>query len=307
MGESADIGRVKHSEATAVDESGKLLSVVAMLFGPDRRGLVARVAGWIYDHGGNVLHADQHRDAEENVFFQRIEWTQPGDLADLRQATEAFATMARETLEMSCRVAISSDLPRIAALVSKIPHCLQDVVYRWKRRELPGQLVCVISNHQVLSEFCQSVSLPFHHVENTESTKPESEQAMFRILQEYKVDLLVLARYMQILSPDFLEAIGVPTINVHHSFLPAFPGSKPYHQAYTRGVKVIGATAHYVTAELDAGPIIAQDVARISHRHTVADLIRRGQDLECSVFSQAIRSHLENRVLVYNNKTVVFD
>jgi formyltetrahydrofolate deformylase len=278
-----------------------------MLFGPDRRGLVARVAGWIYDRGGNVLHADQHRDAEENVFFQRIEWTQPGSLADLRKAGEAFAVMARETLEMSCRVAISSDQPRVGALVSRIPHCLQDVAYRWQRRELPGKLVCVISNHQGLDQFCQSVSLPFHHVESTEGNRPEGEQAMLRILREHKVDLLVLARYMQILSSDFLEAIGIPIINVHHSFLPAFPGSRPYHQAYARGVKVIGATAHYVTGELDAGPIIAQDVARISHRYTVADLIRRGQDLECSVFAQAIRSHLENRVLVYNNKTVVFD
>ena len=307
MGESADIARVKLAEATSVDERGKPLSLVAMLFGPDRRGLVARVAGWIYDCGGNILHADQHRDAEENVFFQRIEWTQPGDLANLRTAAEAFSAMARETLGMNCRVAISSDQPRVGVLVSKIPHCLQDVAYRWKRHELPGELVCVISNHQDLYQFCRSVSLPFHHVERTEVKKPESEQAMLRILREYKVDLLVLARYMQILSRDFLEAIGIPIINVHHSFLPAFPGSRPYHQAYARGVKVIGATAHYVTAELDAGPIIAQDVARISHRYTVADLIRRGQDLECSVFAQAIRSHLENRVLVYNNKTVVFD
>ena len=307
MGESADNARAKPSEAIAVDESGKPLSLVAMLFGPDRRGLVARVAGWIYDRGGNVLHADQHRDAEENVFFQRIEWTQSGELADLRDAAEAFSVMAREALGMNCRVAISSDQPRVGALVSKIPHCLQDVAYRWKRRELPGKLVCVISNHQELSQFCQSVSLPFHHVENSKGKKPAGEQAMFGILQEYKLDLLVLARYMQILSPDFLEAIAIPVINVHHSFLPAFPGSRPYHQAYARGVKVIGATAHYVTTELDAGPIIAQDVARISHRHTVADLIRRGQDLERNVFAQAIRSHLENRVLVYNNKTVVFD
>jgi formyltetrahydrofolate deformylase len=285
--------------------SGKPLSIVAMLFGPDQRGIVARVAGWIYDRGGNILHADQHRDAEENVFFQRIEWTQPGHLADLRKAAAAFSTMARETLGMSCRVAISSDQPRVGALVSRIPHCLQDVAYRWKRRELPGNLVCVVSNHQDLREFCESVSLPFHHVESAD--KVQSEQAILDIVREYKLDLVVLARYMQILSAQFLEAVGIPSINVHHSFLPAFPGSRPYHKAYARGVKIIGATAHYVTAELDAGPIITQDVARISHRHTVADLIRRGQDLECSVFAQAIRSHLENRVLVYNNKTVVFD
>jgi len=307
MGESADNARARPSETIAMDENGKPLSLVAMLFGPDRRGLVARVAGWIYDRAGNVLHADQHRDAEENVFFQRIEWTQPGELADLREAAESFCVMAREALGMNCRIAISSDQPRVGALVSKIPHCLQDVAYRWERHELPGKLVCAISNHQELSQFCQSVSLPFHYVENSKGKKTASEPAMLRILKEYKLDLLVLARYMQILSSEFLEAIAIPVINVHHSFLPAFPGSRPYHQAYARGVKVIGATAHYVTTELDAGPIIAQDVARISHRHTVADLIRRGQDLERNVFAQAIRSHLENRVLVYNNKTVVFD
>jgi formyltetrahydrofolate deformylase len=289
------------------EEIGKPLSIVAMLFGPDQRGLVARVAGWIYDRGGNILHADQHRDAEENVFFQRIEWSQPGDLADLRRAAAAFSLMAREALGMTCRVAISCDQPRVGALVSKIPHCLQDAAYRWKRRELPGNLVCVISNHRNLEEFCQSISLPFHHVENPGGDKSPSEQAMIKILREYNLDLLVLARYMQILSRQFLGTAGIPIINVHHSFLPAFPGSRPYHQAYARGVKIIGATAHYVTADLDAGPIIAQDVAQVSHRHTVPDLIRRGQDLECRVFAQAIRSHLENRVLIYNNKTVVFD
>ena len=288
-------------------ESDTPISIVAMLFGRDQRGLVARVAGWIYERDGNILHADQHRDAEENVFFQRIEWSQPGDLGDLRRAATEFSTMAREKLGMNCRVAVSTDLPRVGALVSKIPHCLQDIAYRWKRRELPGTLVCVVSNHPDLHEFCQSISLPFHHVEIADRNKDRSEQSTLEILREYKLDLLILARYMQILSPHFLEAVGVPVINVHHSFLPAFPGSRPYHQAYSRGVKIIGATSHYVTVELDAGPIIAQDVTRISHRHTVSDLIRKGQDLECNVFAQAIRSHLQNRVLVYNNKTVVFD
>jgi formyltetrahydrofolate deformylase len=226
-------------------------------------------------------------------------------LADLRKAAAAFSAVARETLGMCCRVAISSDQPRIGALVSRIPHCLQDVAYRWKRREVPGNLVCVVSNHQNLREFCESISLPFHYVESAD--KVQSEQVILDIVREHKLDPAVLARYMQVLSPRFLEAAGIPIINVHHSFLPAFPGSRPYHQAYARGVKIIGVTAHYVAAELDAGPIIAQDVARVSHRHTAADLIRRGQDLECSVFAQAIRSHLENRVLVYNNKTVVFD
>jgi formyltetrahydrofolate deformylase len=283
------------------------LSIVALLHGPDRPGLVARVAGWIFERGGNVLHADQHRDAEESVFFQRVEWSQPGAAADVPQIAAAFKAMAQTELGMDCQTTVSNQRTRVGLLVSKIPHCLQDLALRFRRGEMRGDLVCVVSNHPDLGDFCKSMDLPFHYVDLASHPGKEGEEIQLSIFKKYQVDLIVLARYMQILSPRFLAEAAVPIINIHHSFLPAFAGGRPYHQAYARGVKVIGATAHYVSAALDQGPIIAQDVVQISHRHTVEDLIRKGRDLEQSVFAQAVRSHLEHRVLEYKNKTVVFD
>jgi formyltetrahydrofolate deformylase len=282
------------------------LSIVALLHGADRPGLVARVAGWIFDHGGNILHADQHRDAEELIFFQRVEWAQPGTREEVHQIAAAFSETARQQLEMHCLIAVSGEPARVGVMVSRIPHCLQDLTFRFQRNEMRGDLVCVVSNHSDLRAFCESMNLPFHQVAVTDR-KPAAEAEQLAVLQKYRIDLLILARYMQVLSGQFLEAAAIPVINIHHSFLPAFAGSRPYHQAYSRGVKLIGATAHYVTAELDEGPIIAQDVARISHRHTIKDLIRKGQDLEQTVLAQAVRWHLEHRVLIYKNKTVVFD
>jgi formyltetrahydrofolate deformylase len=283
------------------------LSIVALLDGVDRPGLVAKVAGWIFAHGGNILHADQHRDAEETVFFQRVEWSQPGAATDVRGIAACFEAMARQELGMNCRATVSDEKTRVGMFVSKIPHCLHDLAFRFQRGEMRGELNCVVSNHPDLREFCESMRLSFHHVEVKPDRKAEAEQIQLEIFKSQRVDLIVLARYMQVLSMRFLAEAGVPIINIHHSFLPAFAGGRPYHQAYARGVKIIGATAHYVTAMLDQGPIIAQGVVRISHRHTVEDLIRKGQDLEQGVFAQAVRSHLEHRVLVYKNKTVVFD
>jgi formyltetrahydrofolate deformylase len=283
------------------------LSIVALLHGPDRPGLVARVAGWIFEQGGNILHADQHRDAEENIFFQRVEWSQPGRAPEVPRIAASFRAMANLELGMNCQTIVSSERARVGMLVSRIPHCLQDLLLRFRRGEMRGELVCVVSNHPGLGSFCESMSVPFHHVEVPASHKAEAEETQLGIFKKHQVDLIVLARYMQILSGQFLADAGVPIINIHHSFLPAFAGGRPYHQAYARGVKIIGATAHYVSAALDQGPIIAQDVVRISHRHTVEDLVRKGQDLEQTVFAQAVRSHLEHRVLVYKNKTVVFD
>ena len=285
----------------------KAVSIVALIHGPDRPGLVAQVAGWIYKAGGNILHADQHRDAEENVFFQRIEWTQPGGEETIHKIAKSFSIMATQELGMSCRTAVSDERARVGILVSKISHCLHDLAFRFRRGEMPGDIVCVISNHGALSDFCESLQIPFYRVEVPPDGKERAEQLQLDILRKSRVDLIILARYMQILSARFLSQAGIPVINIHHSFLPAFAGGHPYHQAYARGVKIIGATAHYVTADLDQGPIIAQDIARISHRHTVEGLIRKGQDLEQSVLAQAIRWHLEHRVLVYKNKTVVFD
>ena len=282
-------------------------SIVALLYGPDQPGLVARVAGWIFDKGGNISHADQHRDGEQNIFFQRVEWSQPGNVAEIRRAADAFGSMAREKLGMNVRVAISHEVPRVGAFVSKIPHCLQDIAYRSKRGEIRGNLVCVMSNETDLQAFCASLSLPFHHIEANTCDKKGTENAQLEILRMYKVDLIIMARYTQMPSSDFLQSVRVPVNNIHHSFLPAFPGGRPYHQAYARGVKLIGATAHYATPDPDKSPIIAQDAVRVSHRDTVEDLIAKGRDLEQLVLAQAVRWHLENRVLVYNNKTVVFD
>jgi formyltetrahydrofolate deformylase len=283
------------------------LSIVALLHGPDRPGLVARGAGWVFEHGGNILHADQHRDEEENVFFQRVEWAQPGEALEVRKIAANFVAMAERELGMNCRIAVSSERARVGVMVSKISHCLQDLAFRFRRGEMRGDLVCVVSNHLDLRGFCESMELPFHYIEMVMEGKEKGEERQLALFREHHINLIILARYMQILSKRFLEVAEVPIINIHHSFLPAFAGSRPYHQAYSRGVKIIGATAHYVTAELDQGPIIAQDIARISHRNTVDDLIRKGRDLEQIVLAQAIRWHLEHRVLVYKNKTVVFD
>ena len=275
-------------------------TLVALLHGPDQAGLVARVAGWIFEHGGNILHADQHRDMESGVFFQRVEWQQPNaDSAGFR----AFAA----SLGMDARLSSSANHPRAAVFVSKADHCFHDLALRWRAGEFSGELVAVVGNHPDLGDAAKIYGLPFFHVPITGSTKAEAEARQLGLLREFKVDLLILARYMQVLSGEFLEAGQRPVINIHHSFLPAFAGGRPYHQAHARGVKLIGATAHYATRDLDEGPIIHQDVTRVTHRHDVQDLVRLGRDLEKRVLAQAVRWHLDARVLAYGNKTVVFD
>jgi len=280
--------------------------LVALLHGPDRTGLVARVAGWIFQRGGNILHADQHRDTEAGIFFQRVEWELA---AGVRAADEeaAFAAFARGELQMETSLADAADRRRVALFVSKADHCFHDLVLRWRAGEFPCEIVAVVSNHSELEPVARGYGLPFRVVPVTADTKAAAEARQLALLQELRIELVILARYMQILSGDFLRAFGRPVINIHHSFLPAFAGGKPYHQAHARGVKLIGATAHYATSDLDEGPIIHQDVTRITHRHGVEDLVRKGRDLEKVVLAQAVRWHLENRVLVYGNKTVVFD
>ncbi len=285
--------------------SAPLTSLVALLHGPDQPGLVAKTASWIFTRGGNILHADQHRDLEEGVFFQRIEW-EPSPNASAASEADAFREFAG-VLGMDARVAVSTHCPRIALFVSKSDHCFHDLVLRWKAREYPCEIVAVISNHTDLEPSARGYGLPFYHIPINPENKAESEARHLEILRDTKAELIVLARYMQVLSASFLSVFGKPVINIHHSFLPAFAGGKPYHQAYKRGVKLIGATAHYATPDLDEGPIIQQDVARVTHRHCVEDLVRKGRDLEKMVLAQAVRWHLENRVLIYGNKTVVFD
>jgi formyltetrahydrofolate deformylase len=308
-------------------------TLIALLHGPDQPGLVARVAGWIFERGGNILHADQHRDTQAGVFFQRVEWepafaSTPVALntsesvategrasplpphvlpVDLAAAETAFADFARNTLGMNVRILSSADRPRVAVFVSKADHCFHDLVLRWKAGDFACDIVAIVSNHTDLAEAARSYGLPFVHIPVTSATKDSAEAKQIALLKELRAELVVLARYMQVLSGGFLEALSAPVINIHHSFLPAFAGGKPYHQAHARGVKLIGATAHYAALHLDEGPIIHQDVARVTHRHDVEDLVRKGRDLERLVLAQAVRWHLEGRVLVYGNKTVVFD
>ena len=279
-------------------------SIIALLHGPDQSGLVAKVSGWIFDRKSNIHHADQHKDQEANIFFQRVEWTPSGQIDEEAVAFEKFA---HDQLGMAVKVAKSTDRPKVALFVSKIDHCFHDTILRFRSGEMAGELACIISNHEALKADAEIYGIPFYHVPVNKDTKATAEARQLEIVHQHNTQLVVMARYMQVLSDEFLANAACPVINIHHSFLPAFAGGKPYHQAHTRGVKLIGATAHYATADLDEGPIIHQDVTRINHRNSVPDLIRKGKDLEKSVFAQAIRLHLDNRILVYHNKTVVFD
>ncbi len=276
-------------------------TLTALLHGPDQPGLVARVAGWIFERGGNILHADQHRDMEAGIFFQRIEW-----IPSANAPASEFIAFA-DSLGMHAQLVSSAERRRVAVFVSKADHCFHDLALRWRAGEFSGELVAVISNHADLADAARGYGLAFYHLPVTAETKAAAEARQLALLRELRVDLVVLARYMQVLSADFLTQFGRPVINIHHSFLPAFAGGRPYHQAHARGVKLIGATAHYATADLDEGPIIHQDVTRVTHRHDVEDLIRLGRDLEKRVLAQAVRWHLDARVLAYGNKTVVFD
>ena len=281
-------------------------SITALLHGSDKPGIVAKVAGWIHERGSNVLHADQHLDRQENVFFQRVEWECLSN-TDPKVESVAFQQMVQTELGMSVRIGYDEDKLKTGIMVSKADHCLHDLALRVRSGEWNAELIGVLSNHKDLQNISESYQLPFHYFNISPESRIEEEANQIKWIREQKIELLVLARYMQILSKQFLERVECPVMNIHHSFLPSFAGAKPYHQAYTRGVKLIGATAHYVTEDLDEGPIIGQDVTRVSHRHGPKDLIEKGRDLEKMVLSTAVRRHLQNRVLVYQNKTVVFD
>lgn len=271
---------------------------------PDRKGLVAKIANFIYANGGNIIHADQHTDFAAGLFLTRIEW----QLEDFNLPREviapAFEAIAKP-LSATWQLQFSDTVPRLAIWVTKQDHCLLDLLWRQKAKEIPAQIPLIISNHEKLQAIAEQFGIDFHYIPIAKETKIEQEKQQLELLQRYQIDLVVLAKYMQVLSGDFIAQFP-KIINIHHSFLPAFAGANPYHRAYERGVKIIGATAHYATADLDEGPIIEQDVARVSHRDDVADLIRKGKDLERMVLARAVRLHLQNRVLVYGNRTVVF-
>jgi len=271
---------------------------------PDQQGLVAKIANFIYANGGNIIHADQHTDFAANLFLTRLEWQLEGFNLPRDMIDAAFGAIARP-LQATWQLHFSDSVPRLAIWVSKQDHCLLDLLWRQQAKELPCEIPLIISNHPELAAIAQQFGSDFFCLPITKDNKSEQELEQLELLKKYKIDLVVLAKYMQVISADFLAKFS-QVINIHHSFLPAFAGANPYHRAYERGVKIIGATAHYATPELDAGPIIEQDVVRISHRDEAIDLIRKGKDLERVVLARAVRLHLQNRVLVYGNKTVVF-
>ncbi len=291
--------------APAEKESSKPRAV--LLFScPDARGIVAEVTHFIFTYGGNILHSSQHNDAETDTFFMRVEW----DISDFAlprgKIKSAFEPIAIK-FSMNVLLEFSEIRNRLAILVSKYDHCLFDLLLRTKEGELDTDIAMIIGNHSDTAHIAEWFEVPFHHIPVTKETKAEAEAKQLALIKEAGANLVVLARYMQILSPSFVAEFPHRIINIHHSFLPAFVGAKPYHQAFSRGVKIIGATSHYVTERLDEGPIIEQDVSRISHRDSIPDLIQKGRNLEKLVLSRAVRLHLEHRLLVFNNKTVVFD
>ncbi len=273
---------------------------------PDRKGIVATVSEFLYRHDANILHADQHQDSERNLFLMRVEW----DLADFKldptEFTRGFSAVA-DRFQMRWRLERSSLPHRVALFVSKHDHCLVDLLYRHQSGELACEIPLVVSNHADAKRWAEFYGVPFHHVPVDAKAKTAAEAKQLDLLREHNIDLIVLARYMQVLSAEFVARYPRRIINVHHSFLPAFSGARPYHRAFERGVKLIGATSHYVTEDLDEGPIIEQDVIRVSHRDGLDDLLQKGRDLEKMVLSRAVRWHIDHRILVYDRKTAIFD
>ena len=285
-------------------------SAILLVSCPDAKGEVATIADFVYRHGGNILHADEHADEESGLFLMRVEFD-PKDFdinladKDLAGFSKHFSPIA-EKFRMKWRLAQSSHRLRMIIFVSKYDHCLVDLLYRHQSGELACEIPLIISNHPDNQTVADFYKVPYTIISITKDNKQQAEEQIHALIAQHRADFLVLARYMQIFSNDFVNRYPQRIINIHHSFLPAFVGARPYHQAFERGVKLIGATSHYVTEVLDDGPIIEQDVVRVSHRDTVEDLIRKGRDLEKVVLSRAVRLHVENRVLVYGNKTVVF-
>lgn len=280
-------------------------TAVLLLTCPDRPGIVAAVSEFLFRHGANLLSVDQHSDPDDKQFFQRIEFEREAMSIPRGEIAAAFAPLARQ-MDATFEVRFPDTVQRVAILVSKQVHCLLDLLARATTGDLPAQIAFVASNHPLHQATCDYFGVPFHHLPIVDGNKESQEKQLAELLKSEQVDLVVLARYMQILSTQLIEQMPYRIINIHHSLLPAFVGAKPYHQAYGRGVKIVGATAHYATADLDEGPIIAQDVARVTHRDSVEDLVRRGKDLEALTLASAVRLHLAAKVLVHQNRTVTF-
>ncbi len=292
------------SNTNAMKELGR--SAILLIHCPDQKGLVATVAEFIQKNNGNIIHLDQHVDFEQSIFFMRIEWELKGFDIPAEKIGEFFKILIADKYSMKWTLNFSGRKPRMALFVSKLSHCLYDILAFSESGEWHVEVPLIISNHALLEPVARRFDIEFHHLPITKENKQEQEKKQLELLNKHQIEFIVLGRYMQILSKEFIASYPMRIINIHHSFLPAFPGARPYHSAFARGVKIIGATGHYVTAELDAGPIIEQGVAQITHKDSVKDLVRKGRDLEKSVLSRAVWNHLQRRVLVYGNRTVVF-
>ncbi len=281
-------------------------TAILLISCPDQKGITASIANFVYKNNGNIQHADQHIDSESNTFFMRIEWSLEGFSIPNKEITNNFSTLAKK-FNMEWSLHFSSDFARVAVFASASLHCLYDILIKYKQGYFNCKIPFIISNHAQIGEIAKDYGVGFHEFPKNKENKPEVEKKEIELLKKENIDTIVLARYGQIFSENFVDNFKNQIINIHHSFLPAFIGSDPYRKAYQRGVKIIGATSHYITKELDAGPIIEQDTVRVSHRDSLGDLKRKGQELERVVLSRAICWHLERKILVYNNKTVVFD
>ncbi len=273
---------------------------------PDQRGIVARVTDFIDRNNGNVVGLDQHTDRDEKRFFMRIEWELNGFALTREQIASAFEHSIAIPCKMKWKLNFSDEIPRMAIFVSKMSHCLYDLLARYQNGEIKAEIPLVVSNHPDMEKVVKKFGIPYFHIPVTAATKEEQEKKQIALLKEHNIDFIVLARYMQILSQDFVNNFPERIINIHHSFLPAFIGAKPYHAAHARGVKIIGATSHYVTSDLDAGPIIEQDIARISHHDNIDSLVEKGRDVEKIVLSRGVQAHVNRKTLVYKNKTIIF-
>ncbi len=282
-------------------------TAILLIHCPDQTGIIRAVTDFLYTNNGNIVYLDQHTETSTGQFFMRIAWQIEGFQIQREKIGEYFDTLLARKFQMTWKLHFSDQKKRMAIFVTKLSHCFYDILYRYRSGEWQLEIPCIISNHQTLQSVAEQFDIPFYHFPITKENKLEQEKQQLALLKEHQVDLIVLARYMQIVTGDFISHYPFKIINIHHSFLPAFVGSKPYHAAYDRGVKIIGATSHYVTEDLDAGPIIEQGVSHVSHKEDVKAFIRKGKDIEKIVLSKAIAKDLEHKILVYNNRTVVFD
>jgi len=294
------------TKPSVVNKKPKSDTAILLIHCPDQQGIVAAITDFLHKNSGNIVDIQQHVDAVDQRFFMRVEWELENFAIPPAKIDDYFSTLIGKQFQMEWRLKFSNKKPRMAVFVSKMSHCFYDILQRYMSKEWEVEIPLIISNHENLKSIADRFEIPYHVIPITKATKAKQEAKELALLKEHNIDFVVLARYMQILSDDFVSHLPNRVINIHHSFLPAFKGAKPYHAAYGRGVKIIGATSHFVTADLDEGPIIAQGVRKVSHKDTVKDLIRMGKDLEKMVLSEAIYANLRHRVLPYKNRTVVF-